>query len=559
MKTFVVICFFVAAAFACTNFLVTPEASADGSAMISYAADSAALFGALYNNVHAKHQAGEKVQIYDWDTGHYLGEIDQVEETYTTIGNTNEYGLAIGETTYGGVEALQEQKDGIVDYGSLIYLALQRAKTAREAIQVMTDLVAKYGYASEGESFSIADKNEVWVMEMIGKGNYELGAVWVAVRVPAGHITAHANQARIRQFPLNDPDNCVYSKDVIQFAKNHGFYSGPDEEFSFSDVYNPVEFEGARMCEMRAWSFFRKTIGADAMKPYEDYVAGKNLSNRMPWSFPVKTKLTLENMTDLMRDHLEDTPFDFRYDVGAGPYNHPYRWRPMTFEVDGKTYLNERSTGTQQTAWVFVAQLRQNMPDALTAVNWFGLDDAACTVFTPFYTCSTKVPDAYAAEGNGAIMDFKITSAFWVFNLVSQMTYERWRIIYPELYAMATKMQKNYADDLKKTDQELLALSKAGKTEEMIARATNITVERGKSTYDQWLQFWEYLVPRYVDGNTKTPVPGEKNPQVDWPGYGDAWYKRIVQDTGDHYLVPDTSRLASANPRLRVRFPSNKV
>ena len=559
MKTITAVLLFCGAAIACTNFLVTPGASVDGSAMISYAADSAALFGSLYNSVHATHAAGETVAIYDWDSGHYLGKIAQVAETNTTVGNANEYGLAIGETTYGGFAALQTQTKGIMDYGSLIYTTLQRAKTAREAIKTMGALVAEYGYASEGESFSIADKNEVWVMEMIGKGEYELGAVWVAVRVPDGHITAHANQARIRQFPLNDPDNCMYAADVISFAKAHGFYDGPDEEFSFSDTYGPVNFEGARMCEMRVWSFFRKTVGAEAMDPYTDYVAGKNMANRMPWSLEPKAKLAVTDMMELMRDHLEGTEFDFSQDVGAGPYNTPYRWRPMTFEVNGKTYLNERSTGTQQTAWVFVAHLRPNMPDALTAVSWFGLDDTGCTVFTPFYSCATAVPPAYAPKGNGAIMDFKITSAFWVFNLVSQMTYERWRIIHPEVHDMALKMQAEYAEDLKKSDAEISALIEAGKAAEAVELATNYTVQRGTSTYDQWLAFWEYLVPRYVDGNTKTAVPGEQNPNVEWPGYGDAWYARIVAETGDHYLVPEESKNVVKDARMRRVIPYNKI
>ena len=315
-------------AVACTNFIVTPGASTSNSSIISYAADSAALFGALYHRAHATHESGTMLDIHDWDTGKYLGQIEEAAETYNTVGNTNEYGLAIGETTYGGLAALETQSKGIMDYGSLIYVTLQRAKTAREAITVMTDLVAKYGYASSGESFTIADNREVWVLEMIGKGEYELGAVWVARRVPDGHVTAHANQARITTFPRNDPANCVYSADVVSFAKAHGFYpkDASDEAFSFSDVYAPLTFDGARLCEMRVWSFFRRVVGAKELDPYADYARGWNLTHRMPWSYAPSEKLTPERVMELMKDHLEGTPFDFRTpkpigrDIGA---DHP--------------------------------------------------------------------------------------------------------------------------------------------------------------------------------------------------------------------------------------------
>jgi len=548
-------------ALACTNFLITPGATVDGSAIISYAADSAALFGALYHNAHQHYPNGTMMEVYDWDTGKFLGKIPQVEETYNTVGNTNEYGLAIGETTFGGLEDLQSQKGAIIDYGSLIYLGLQRAKTAREAIQVMTDLVAKYGYASEGESFSIADKKEVWVMEMIGKGNFEKGAVWVARRVPDGHVTAHANQARIQQFPLSDPETCVYSPDVISFAKAHGYYpkTGSDANFSFSDVYNPVNFEGARACEMRAWSFFRSVVGAETMDKYCDYVQGKDLTHgRMEWSYKPSKKISVADVMDLMKDHLEGTKFDFTQDIGAGPFNMPYRWRPMTFTVDNKTYINERSTSTQQTGFVFVAQLRQNVPDFMTAKNWFGVDDAACTVFAPMFGSNTEIPLALD-KNNGAIMNVTLSSSFWVFNLVANLAYTRWRIIYPEIKQMADNLEQLYMNESADAEKVAKQYYDANETERAVEYLTNYSKKTAQDLHDVWLDFWEYLVPRFLDGNVKTYVPGEQNPKVDWPGYGDPWYKRIVDDTGDKYLIPEdasSSHHSAASRAVPTLLPS---
>jgi len=559
MKVIIGVLLAAGVALACTNFLVTPGASVDNSSMIAYAADSAQLYGALYHNDHATYPPGTKMDVYDWDSGKYLGKIDQANETYNTVGNTNEYGVAIGETTFGGLEDLAAQDKAIVDYGSLIYIALQRSKTAREAIQVMTDLVAKYGYASEGESFSIADKNEVWVLEMIGKGNFELGAVWVACRVPDGHVTAHANQARITTFPFNDPEKCVFSSDVVTFAQAHGYYpkDAKKEDFSFSDVYNPVGFEGARMCEMRAWSFFRSVVGAEELDKYKDYVHGTNLKNRMPWSFKPAKKLTPEDLMTLLRDHLEGTDFDFSQDVGAGAFNLPYRWRPMTFEVNNKTYCNERSTATQQTAFVFVAQLRQNMPDFMTAKNWFGVDDAACTVYAPMFGGITKVPDSLDDKNND-IMDVKLTSMFWVFNLVSNFAYTRWRLIYPEVFDLINKTQARFVSESEVQEKAAKALYDAGKTDEAIEYLTNYSLSAAKDLHATWLDLFEYLVPRFLDGNLKTYIPGQQNPRVDTPGYGDAWYKRIVDETGDKYLVPEdhSNPYSSAASRAIPGLPS---
>jgi len=541
MKVIAFVLLFVSIAFACTNFIVTPGASQDGSSIVSYSADSASLYGCLCHNASAHYPNGTMMEIYEWITGKFLGKIPQAEETYNTIGNTNEFGVVIGETTFGGLSELDSQPNAILDYGNLIYIALQRAKTARKAIEVMTDLVSKYGYASSGESFSIADNKEVWVMEMIGKGKFERGAVWVARRVPDGHVTAHANQARITTFPLNDTENCVYAPDVIKFAKDHGYYpkSSPDDKFSFSDVYNPVDFTGARACELRVWSFFRRVVGAEVMDKYTDYVQGINLKNRMEWSYAPKMKLNASDIMTLMKDHYEDTKFDFTQDVGAGPFNLPYRWRPMSFVVNNKTYINERSTGTQQTGWVFVAECRKNVPDFMVSKFWFGVDDTACTVYSPYYGSNTDVPTALALEGNGDLMDAKLTSSFWVFNLVANLAYTRWRIIYPEIADLQSKLENQYFNESAEAEKKALELYKNNKTEEAVAFLSNYSKTTGQGLHDAWLDFWEYLVPRFLDGNVKTYIPGEQNPNVTWPGYGDAWYERIVNDTGDRYLVPE--------------------
>ncbi|MBS5980571.1 MAG: C69 family dipeptidase, partial [Dysgonomonas mossii] len=369
--------------FACTNFLVGKYASVDGSTMITYSADSYALFGELYHWPAKKYSQGEMLKVYEWDSGKYLGEIAQASQTYNVVGNMNEYQVTIGETTFGGREELADP-DGIIDYGSLIYIALQRAKTAREAIKIMTDLVAEYGYYSGGESFSIGDPNEIWVLEMIGKGKGNKGAVWVAVRIPDDCISAHANQSRIHQFPLKDPKNCLYSKDVISFAREKGYYTGKDEDFSFSKVYNPLDFGGQRFCEARVWSFFNK-CNKDMAK-FVTYAQGKT-QEPMPLYIKPDKKLSLSDIQGMMRDHYEGTELDWTNDIGAGPFKSPYRWAPLTWKVDSVEYCNERPIATQQSGFVFTSQMRSWLPNSIGGVLWFGTDDAAQTVFTPMY-CS---------------------------------------------------------------------------------------------------------------------------------------------------------------------------
>jgi len=541
---------------ACTNFLVTKSASTDGSTFISYAADSHVLYGELYHWPAATYTEGTMLDVYEWDTGKLLGKIKQARQTYNVVGNMNEYQVAIGETTYGGREELATQSGAIVDYGSLMYLALQRSKSAREALKVMTELVAEYGYASSGESFSVSDANEVWIFEMIGKGEGKKGAVWVALKVPDGYVCAHANQARIMTFPMadgkksltfsqrdkifNSEVECYYADDVITFAREKTYFSGKDAEFSFSDTYAPVTFGGARFCEVRVWSFFRSVNSG--MDKYLDYASGHNLKNRMPLWIKPDRKVAVEDVMDYMRDHLEGTPLDMTKDIGAGPYGNPYRWRPLTWQVDGVNYCNERAAATQQTGFIFVTQSRSWLPNEIGGIFWFGVDDAASTVFVPMYTSITKVPEAYAV-GNGSMMDFSFDAAFWVFNMVANYAYTRYNVIHPEIRAEQTKLEDGFLSETRDMDKKALALYETDK-KGAVAVLTDYSVKTGNETVKHWLNFYTYLFTKYMDGNikTKAEVPeGYKYhvPTLDQPGYGDAWYRKIVEETGDHFKMPD--------------------
>jgi len=514
---------------ACTNFLITKGASTDGSTMISYSADSHVLYGELYHWPAAKWPAGSMMDIYEWDTGKFLGKIKQAAETYTVNGNMNEWQVSIGETTYGGRSELGSQSGAIMDYGSLMYIALQRARTARDAIRVMTDLVAEYGYYSSGESFSIADPNEVWIMEMIGKGEGEKGAVWVAVKIPDGYVSGHANQARIRTFPLKDPENCFYAPDVIEFARKKGWFDGKDKDFSFSDTYAPVDFGGARFCESRVWSMFR-VVNKD-MEKYEDYALGHNLKNRMPLYIKPDQKVSLQDMFGFMRDHFEGTVMDMTKDVGAGPFGNPYRWRPLTFDVDGVTYCNERAVATQQTGFSFVAQSRSWLPNAIGGIIWWGVDDVASSVYMPVYSSSTRVA-ASVAVGNGDMMTYSPTSAFWAFNEVSNLAYTRFNVIHPEIEAYQKKLEDKFIAYTSAIDKAALELY--GKDPAMaVEYLTDYTVSNTDKTVRAWRAFYEHLFAKYMDGNIKVVDPENRNPKVSQPGYGDAWNRRIVEDHGE--------------------------
>jgi len=411
----------------------------------------------------------------------------------------------------------------------------------------MGSLVAQYGYYSEGESFSIADPNEVWVLEMIGKGNYEKGAVWVAQRIPDGYVSAHANQARITNFPLNDADNCIYSPDVISFAKKHGFYpsSAADNLFSFSDVYDPVTFDGARFCEGRVYSFFRN-VKSSILAQYLDYAQGRNLTNRMPLWIKPDRKISLNDTFSLMRDHFEGTWLEFNSDVGAEAFQLPYRWRPMTWSVGGAEYVHERATSTQQTGFSFVSQLRSNFPSPIGGIIWFGVDDSALTLHVPMYCGMKSIPFSFS-EKNGDMMTFSFNSAFWVFNLVNNYVYSRYSVMYPEVYSEIVKYESNFISNIAYYDRIASTLYKDGYVDAALNYLTNFSVTAGDQVVADWLVLFQKLFTKYMDGNRKFKNPDSVIPRVEYPGYPQSWYPRIVAEAGDHYkyLGKESSKLSN--------------
>ena len=525
---------------ACTNLIITKGASADGSVMVSYSADSHTLYGELYHFQAAKYQPGVMRKIIDWDSGRPLGSIPELTETYNVVGNMNEHQVIIGETTFGGRPELVDTT-GIIDYGSLIYIALQRSKTAREAVQVMSSLAEKYGFYSGGETFSIADKNEAWIMEMVGKGSGGKGALWVALRIPDGYICAHANQARITTFPKNDPENCLYAKDVISFARAKGWYSGSDNDFSFSDTYAPVTFSAARFSEIRVWSFFKEYD--HTMMRYFDYVKGYNLVNRMPLWIKPDRKLSPKDVMNGMRDHLEGTDLDMRTDLGAGPHGLPYRWRPLTWKVDDVDYCNERATATQQTGFWFVGQARSWLPDMIGGIFWFGVDDAATSVLTPMYSSITKIPHVFAV-GNGSMSEYSETSAFWLFNLVANFSYLRYDVMSSDVCKVMHELEDGYLKDVTRVDAEAQALYRTDirKAQQYLTDYSNMMADL---TFQRWKKLSQYLLVKYIDGNIKKEkdgkfLPNKYNTTVaspDQPGYPEQWLRKIVEDTGDKLKV----------------------
>ena len=521
-------------ALACTNLIVTRGASTDGSNMVSYAADSHQLYGALYHSPAAKWKAGSMLKVYEWDTSRYLGEISQVAQTYSTIGNMNEHQLIIGETTYGGRHEL-EDPEGRMDYGSLIYITLQRAKTAREAIDCIVDLANTHGYASSGESFTIADKEEVWIMELIGKGPGRKGIVWVARRIPDGYISAHANHARITTFPKNDPENCLYAEDVISFAREMGFYEGSDDDFSFSDTYAPLDFSAMRGCEARVWSFFRRF--ADGMEAYEDYALGHNPSNRMPLWVKPNRKISPKDIFDMMRDHYEGTKMDMTTDIGAGGSKVPYRWRPMGFEVDGEEYVQERAIATQQTGFWFVAQARPQLPDPVGGVIWFGTDDAATSPLTPIYCGSTEVPECLS-EKTANILTYSDRSMFWITNRIAQFAYLRYDYIGGEVRKVIDEWEYAKLAEVAEVDA---ALAQLGSEKKMKKMATKYSVATAQNLWEKWSDLDDYLMVKYIDGNIKIQDPengiflnnGHHPSQPafpDQPGYSEKFLRAIAND-----------------------------
>ena len=556
---------------ACTNFLVTKGASVDGSTMITYAADSHYLYGELYFWPAAKHAAGTMLKVYEWDTGKYLGEIAQARETYRVIGNMNEHQVTIAETTFGGRPELVDAT-GIMDYGSLIYITLQRAKNAREAIKTMAELVEEYGYYSSGESFSISDPNEVWIMELIGKGtdlkserrskktyNANKGAVWVAMRIPDGYVSGHANHARITTFPkedgvksissknldkiFNNDIEVVYAHDVVEFARSKGYYEGNGDDFSFSDTYAPLDFGAARFCEMRVWSFFKDID--KSMWSYFDYAKGHDLTNRMPlWIKPEK-KLSAQDLMNFMRDHLEGTELDMSKDPGAGPHGLPYRWRPLTWKYQGKTYVNERATATQQTGFSFVTQSRSWLPNPVGGILWFSVDDAATTVYTPIYCGSTSVPETFAV-GNGDIHTYSANAAFWVFNKVSNFAYLRYDVMSADIKKVQKQLEDYYAKTTQAIDKTAEKLY-AENPETAHKFLTTYSVNTANALVGRWKQLFEFLVVKYIDGNIKQEENGEFKwnkyggapARVSNPQYPDWWKEQVIKATGDKLLMPE--------------------
>ncbi|MFV0586275.1 C69 family dipeptidase [Bacteroides reticulotermitis] len=526
--------------FACTNLIVGKNASADGSTIVSYSADSYGLFGELYHYPAATYPKGAVLKVYEWDSGQYLGSIAQAQQTYNVIGNINEYQVTIAETTFGGRPELTDST-GIIDYGSLIYIGLQRSRTAREAIKVMTELVQKYGYYSGGESFTIADPNEIWIMEMIGKGAGIRGAVWVAVRVPDDCISAHANQSRIHRFDMNDKENCLYSPDVISFAREKGYFNGVNKDFSFAEAYAPLDFGARRFCEARVWSFFNQYT--DQGKNFLPYIQGQT-DEPMPLYLKPNRKLSVQDVKNMMRDHYEGTPLDISNDFGAGPYKTPYRLSPLNFKVGDVEYFNERPISTQQSGFVFVSQMRANLPDAIGGVLWFGVDDANMTVFTPVYCSTTKVPVCYSRVDGADYITFSWNSAFWIFNWVSNMVYPRYDLMISDLRATQQELENTLNEaqsGIEEKASKLLAKDKAA----AISFLTNYTNMTAQSTFDTWKQLGTFLVVKYNDGVVKRVKNGqfERNAigqpaGVLRPGYPKDFLEEYIKQTGDRYKVP---------------------
>ena len=537
---------------ACTNFLLTRGSTSDGSTMITYAADSHTRYGQLRFHPGGTHQPGEMLSLYNYGSLKHQIDIPQAARTYRVVGFINEHQFAMGETTWGGIAPLSKGNLEGIDYGNLIYLALQRARNCREAIRVMADLVATYGYADGGETFSLADPDEVWLFEITSKGHEEKGAVWVARRVPEGYVSAHANQARITQFPqepsrwrkargkglhpaisslhldyINEPEvECVYSHDVVSFARKNGWFSGKDADFSYADTYNPLTFSGLRACEARVYAFFNRI--AQGMQRYEAYAMGNPKAERLPLWIKPDQKLTTHDVMELMRDHFEGTPMDMTQDVGAGPFHCPYRWRPMDFKVDGKEYIHERAISTQQTGFSFVAQCRSWLPNHLGGIIWFGVDDTYSTCYCPMFCAIDSIPLCFR-EGNGSMSQYSPTSAFWLFNRISNFCYLR----YDSMIVDVRNMQKECEDYFISSVEKL-------KSTTTPAQLTGLSHHLAEIMMEAWNRLDQLLLTKYIDGNIKyvkdgqietTPTGVVRFPQQ--PPYPDWFYRAIVNDHGE--------------------------
>ena len=522
-------------AFACSNLIVGKKASVDGSVMVSYNADDYGMFGHLCHYPAGTHPKGTMRQIYDWDSGVYHGEIEEVPVTYNVIGNINEFQLSIGETTYGGREEMVDST-GILDYGSLIYVTLQRAKTAREAISVMTSLVEKYGYNSEGETFSICDPNEAWIMEMQGTGAGSKGVVWVAMRIPDDAICAHANQSRIGKFNMKDKKNVLYSKNVISYARKMGWFNGKDSDFSWKNTYAFPDFSGRRFCDARVWSFFNHY--ADDFDRYLPWALGKDKdAEDMPlWIVPNR-KLSVADVENGMRDHYEGTALALdTTSIGGGIYEMPYRPTPLTFTVGGKQYFNERPISTQQTAFTFVSQLRSWLPREIGGVLWFGNDDANMVAYTPVYCGNTVQPACYNTKGADAVT-FSSDNAFWLCNMVSNMVYPRYSQLFPELKAVRDSLETSYFASQTSIEKQAADLYQTDK-----AAALKLLNNYSNAKADEMLASWKHLATRiivkYNDMAVKKEKDGKLLQSVTRPGYPISFGRKLVKETGDWYAVP---------------------
>lgn len=535
------LCTGVINALACTNFIVGKKASADGSVMCTYSADDYGMFLGLCHYPAGKHAKGEMLQIYDWDTKEYHGQIPQAAETYNVIGNINEYQVTIGETTFGGREEMVDTT-GILDYGSLIYIALQRSKTAREAISVMTRLVETYGFCSEGETFTICDPNEAWIMEMMGKGSGSKGVVWVAVRIPDDAICAHANQSRIRTFDQKDKKNVMFSKDCIKFARSKGWFTGKDKDFSFCDVYAAPTFSGRRACEARVWSFFNRFGDMDKYLPY---VEGKvKDAEPMPlWIVPNK-KVSLQDLEASMRDHYEGTPFDLGNDLGQGVWEMPYRPTPLSFKVDGKAYFNERPVSTQQTAFSYVSQMRSWLPRQIGGVLWFGNDDGNMVAYTPIYCGNTVQPECYNTPGADAVT-FSDKNAFWVCNWVSNMVYPRYSQMFPSLKEVRDSLDNSYIANQSEIEKQALKLY--GESEQKaVDYLTNYSNTQAQQMLARWKELAIYLIVKYNDMAVKPTKDGKflrtktgNGATVKRTGFPEKVARALVKQTGDRFASPE--------------------
>ena len=544
------ISFSSADALACTNMLVGKKASVNGSTMISYNADSHTLYGELYFTPAADHAPGAMRKVIEWDTNKPLGEIPQPAHTYRVVGNVNEWQVTIAESTWGGRHRLSD-KNGIIDYGSLIYIALERSKTAREAIDVMTSLVSEYGYYSSGETFSIGDPNEIWVMDLVGKGTGNTGAVWVAQRIPDDCISAHANQARIHKFPqakkkLNKKmnryevgDSCMFSADLIPFGRTLG-YEGSDADFDFAATFGDLDYSAFRGCDGRVWAFFNRY--ASGMERYFDFVDMVEGAEVLPLYVKPDRLLSHRDIQDALGDHFEGTPWDMTKDVGGGPFHSPYRWRPMHFEVDGVTYTHERAIGTQQTGFSFVAEMRGWLPREVGAKTWFAADDAATAIFMPIYNNILEAPLCLRV-GNGDMLTFSWTSAFWMTNWVANQCYSRYEDMKVDVDRVRNEIMDRWDAETDSIDAQAVALLK-NSTSDVTAFLNEYTARESNDATEAYKELGIYLLVKYLDGNIKQEKDGEfartpygiaDHPQQ--PKYSEEFYRAIVNQIGDKIKV----------------------